>query len=83
MCSVYKISTMNKTIIVKKEKGKISIPDDMELDDDKFYLKKVGNTLYVIPFHDPWQGLIDCVNDFSEDYMNERNQPETEIREKL
>jgi antitoxin VapB len=55
----------------------------MELDDDKFYLKKVGNTLYVIPFHDPWQGLIDCVNDFSEDYMNERNQPETEIREKL
>lgn len=65
---------MNKTIIVKKEKGKITIPEDMEIDDDKVYLKKTGNTMYVIPFHNPWQSLIESVEDFSEDFLEERNQ---------
>ena len=72
---------MNKTIIVKKEKGRINIPEDMEIDDDKVYLKKIGNTLYVIPFHDPWQSLIESVNDFSDDYLAERYQPDTDTRE--
>lgn len=72
---------MNKTVIVKKEKGKITIPEDMEIDDDKVYLKKIGNTLYVIPFHDPWQSLIESVNDFSDDFINERVQPDSELRE--
>jgi antitoxin VapB len=74
---------MNKTIIVNKEKGKISIPADMEIDDDKVYLKKIGNTLYVIPFHDPWQSLIESVNDFSGDFLSERTQPGTDEREML
>ncbi len=65
---------MNKTIIVKKEKGKITIPEDMEMNDDKVYLKKTGNTLYVILFHSPWQNLIESVEDFSEDFLEERNQ---------
>jgi len=54
---------MNKTIIIKKEKGRILIPDDMEIDDDQLYLKKIGNTLYVIPFHDPWQSLTNQIQD--------------------
>jgi antitoxin VapB len=74
---------MSKTIIVKKEKSRILIPDDMEIDDDQLYLKKIGNTLYVIPFHDPWQSLIESVEDFSEDFLNEQNQPETRLREPL
>lgn len=78
-----KKSSMNKTIIVKIEKGKISIPEDMEIDDDKVYLKKIGNTLYVIPFHDPWQSLIESVDDFSDDFLDKRVQPDTDIREKF
>jgi len=59
----------------------IKIPDDFKINDNKAYLKKVGNALYLIPFHDPWQSLFDSVNEFTADFMNERKQPEQQIRE--
>ena len=59
----------------------IKIPDDFKINDDKVYIKKVGNTLYIIPFHNPWQGMIDSVKDFSEDFMDDRQQPGQQSRE--
>lgn len=58
----------------------IKIPDNFKINDDKVYLKKVGNTLYVIPFHNPWQSMVDSVNEFSEDFMEDRQQPQQESR---
>ena len=59
----------------------IKIPDSFKINDDKVYLKKVGNALYIIPFHNPWQNLIDSVDEFSQDFMNDREQPTEQTRE--
>lgn len=59
----------------------IKIPDNFKINDDKVYLKKVGNALYIIPFHNPWQNLIDSVDEFSQDFMNDREQPTDQTRE--
>jgi len=59
----------------------IEIPENLKIDDDKVYLKKVGNTIYVIPFHNPWQSLFESVNNFTDDFMNDRNQPVQQQRE--
>ena len=59
----------------------VRIPDNFKIDDNRVYLKKVGNALYIIPFHNPWQDLMDSVDEFSEDFMKERAQPEEQIRE--
>lgn len=59
----------------------IKIPDDFKINDDKVYLKKVGNALYIIPFHDPWQNLIDSANEFTQDFMSDREQPTDQARE--
>ena len=59
----------------------IKIPENFKIDDDKVYLKKVGNTLYIIPFHDPWQSLMESVDKFSEDFMDDRQQPGQQSRE--
>lgn len=59
----------------------VKIPDDFKIDDDKVYLKKVGNTLYIIPFHNPWQDLMDSVEEFSEDFLNDREQPNVQTRD--
>ncbi|WKN40943.1 antitoxin [Tunicatimonas pelagia] len=59
----------------------IKIPDNFKINDDKVYLKKVGNALYIIPFHDPWQNLIDSVDEFSQDFMSDREQPTDQVRE--
>ena len=72
-----------ETIDIKNNKGvqAIRIPKKMRIDDDKAYLKKVGNTLYVIPYHNPWQNLIESTTSFTSDFMDERNQPDHQQRE--
>jgi len=45
------------------------------------YLKKVGETLYVIPFHNPWQTLLESADSFTSDYMENREQPDEQERE--
>ena len=57
------------------------IPDNLKIDDDKVYLKKVGNILYIIPFHNPWQNMVDSVNIFSDDFMDAHQQPKHQSRE--
>ena len=59
----------------------VTIPENFKINDNKVYLKKVGNTLYLIPFHNPWQDLIDSVSEFSEDFMNDREQPNEQPNE--
>jgi len=61
-------------IDIKNIKGiqAISIPKNMEFDDDKVYLKKVGNALYIFPFHNPWQNLIEGIDSFTPDFMDSR-----------
>ncbi len=61
----------------------IKIPDSFRIDDDKVYLKKVGNSLFIIPFHDPWRGMIESTDQFSNDFMNDRQQPPEQLRESL
>lgn len=73
------------TIDIKDEidNQKILIPNNMRIDDDKVYLKKMGNAIYIIPYHNPWQNLIESTESFSSDFMENRNQIDTQIRESL
>lgn len=61
----------------------IKIPDNLKIDDNKVFLKKVGNSIFIIPFHNPWQNLIQSLDLFSEDFLENRNQLDQEIRESL
>lgn len=72
-----------KTIDIKNKKGfqAIQIPEQMQIDDNKVYLKKVGNALYIIPYHQPWQNLFESLDDFTSDFMDERDQQENQHRE--
>lgn len=58
----------------------IKIPDNFKINDDKVYLKKVGNAPYIIPFHNPWQNLFDSIDEFSENFMDDRDQPSEQTR---
>ena len=70
---------------LKIENGKrgqaIRIPHKMKIDDDQVYLKKIGNAIFIIPFHDPWHNLIESVNKFTNDFMDGRNQPDIQPRD--
>lgn len=59
----------------------IPIPDEFRINDDKVYIKKIGNALFIIPFHKPWQNVLDSLESFSSDFMDDRNQPSEQDRE--
>ena len=77
---------MNITTIDIKEEidnQQILIPKTMRINDDKVYLKKMGNAIYIIPFHNPRQNLIESTECFTSDFMENRNQIDTQNRESL
>ena len=67
-----------------KQKGKnqtISIPKKYNFEDDEVYIKKVGNSLVILPKKNPWNGMFESLNRFTEDFMSERIQPELDKRD--
>ena len=59
----------------------IKIPESLHIEDDRVYVRKLGNALFIIPFHNPWQSLFDSLELFSGDFMDDRAQPEQQKRE--
>lgn len=53
----------------------IKIPAIFKLKGNKVYLEKCGTGLHIIPIDNPWQSLLDSMGEFSDDFMEDRNQP--------
>lgn len=72
-----------ETVDIQSYEGSqaIRIPDGFKINDDKVFIKKVGNALYIIPFHNPWQNVFDSLGNFTPDFMEDRNQPSEQSRE--
>lgn len=61
----------------------IKIPKEFRIDDKKVYIKKIGNSLFIVPYHNPWQSMINSLDEFTDDFMSDRQQPEQQKRESL
>ena len=61
----------------------IIIPQEFQIEGDEVYIKKVGDSLILIPKTKPWQILWDSLKLFSEDFMDNREQPQQEQREAI
>ena len=59
----------------------VRLPKEFRFEDDYVYVKKSGNAVILIPAHDSWQSLADSLGKFTEDFMSERKQPRTQVRE--
>lgn len=72
-----------ETISIQNESGSqaIRIPESHKIHDDKVYVKRLGNALYLIPYHNPWQNLFESLDKFTPDFMEERNQLSEQKRE--
>lgn len=59
----------------------IQLPEDFRINDNKVYLKKSGDVIHIIPYHQPWQSFFQSLDEFTSDFMNDRNQPGQQNRE--
>lgn len=58
----------------------IRLPKDYRFRGSKVYLKRIGNAVVLIPEQDSWQTLLESLDQFSDDFMAERQQPPVQER---
>ncbi len=61
----------------------IRLPKEYRFRGTQVYVKRVGNAVVLIPEHDSWQTLLDSLALFSDDFMDERQQPAPQVRDDL
>ena len=59
------------------------LPKDFRFEGEKVFIKRVGNAVVLIPYQDSWETLFESLDQFSDDFMNERDQPAPQEREDL
>lgn len=59
----------------------VRLPKEFRFEGDEVYIKRVGNAVVLLPRRDSWQGLYESLELFSEDFMENREQPAREERE--
>jgi antitoxin VapB len=53
----------------------INLPKEFSFSGDRVFIKKMGNAVILIPYDNPWQPLFDSLAQFSDDFMEDRDQP--------
>ena len=61
----------------------VRLPKQYRFQADEVNVHKIGDIVMLIPKDSKWQGLIQSINMFSDDYMEERVQGKADEREKL
>jgi antitoxin VapB len=57
-----------------REYQAVRLPKDFAFRGNQVYLKRLGNFIVLLPYNNPWEGLIESLSKFSDDFMSERNQ---------
>ena len=58
----------------------LRIPQEMRTTNKEFYIAKVGNAYIAYPTDDPWMPTRQAIGAFSDDFMEERQQPSWNMR---
>ncbi len=61
----------------------IRLPREFRFDEDDVYIKKIDDLVILFPRKSGWASLLKSLDEFSEDFMQERQQPNEQSRESL
>jgi antitoxin VapB len=59
----------------------VRLPKEFRFNDTEVFIKKIGNSVQLIPRAGSWNSLFRSIKKFSADFMAERIQPELDKRE--
>jgi len=61
----------------------VRLPKACRFNEKEVYIKKIGESVILVPKHAVWDEFMDSLNMFTPDFMDERNQGELQQREDL
>lgn len=53
----------------------VRLPREFQFSGDRVWIKRSQNAVVLLPMQDSWQPLVDSLEMFSNDFMQERDQP--------
>ena len=68
-------------LLMNGDSQSVVLPKEFHFQGSEVYIKKIGGVIVLISKENPWQALFDSLNLFSEDFMENREQPVLETRE--
>jgi antitoxin VapB len=71
-------------IVKVEKKGQdqvLNLPREFQFQGTEVYIKRIGRVVILTPKEDPWEPLIDSLDQFTDDFMAERRQPTMAERE--
>ncbi|MFH0924048.1 MAG: type II toxin-antitoxin system VapB family antitoxin [bacterium] len=75
---------MNTAKIFKTGRSQaVRLPKEYRFNTDEVYIKKFENIVILIPKDNPWKILESSLEKFSDDFMEDRNQPPEQKRDYL
>ena len=61
----------------------VRLPKDFRFTGNDVFIRKIGKIVMLIPKDDPWASLANSLDQFTDDYMETRDQPTQDSRETL
>ncbi|MFP3897117.1 MAG: antitoxin [Anaerolineales bacterium] len=61
----------------------VRLPKEFRFEGSRVFVKKVGDAVVLLPNRDSWQVLFDSLEQFTDDFMLTRDQPEQPSRDTL
>jgi antitoxin VapB len=61
----------------------VRLPKECRFTGEDVYIKKFEGLVILIPKENPWSSMVNSLDNFSDDFMDNRNQPNEQVRENL
>ena len=61
----------------------VRLPKNFRFDGNDVFIKKIGKMVILLPKDDSWFSMINSLDQFTDDFMDNRNQPDQDLRENL
>ncbi len=70
-------------IFINGRSQAIRLPKEYRFKDDEVYINKIDDIVIIMPKNKKMASLMTIINKFTDDFMDERNQPAVQVREKF
>jgi len=72
------------TVVTQTDGQIVRLPADIHLEGDEVHVRQIGQSVVLTPMQaNSWQPLLDSLDQFSDDFMEERSQPVDQKRETM
>ncbi len=62
-------------IFINGRSQAVRLPKEFRFSGDDVFIKKIGNMVVLFPKDDPWAPLVNSLDQFSDDFMETRDEP--------